>query len=100
MSNLMQPADLKTLREKGVIIAANVEFFHALGLNLDIVVKDGVETPIITRTDDEEGVLYSSDVPERVNKLITDSKKKFDDLRKEKHSKREKTVGFLKQQLA
>lgn len=99
MSNIMKPADLNTLRESGVILAANVEFFHALGLNMDIINIEGKNTIIINGTDDEEGVLYSGIIPDRVNKLICDRQKTFKQLQKEKHDKRKKTVGFVKQEL-
>lgn len=100
MSTLMKPADLNTLRDSGVILAANVEFFHALGLNMDIVERDGKNTLIIQGTDDDEGVLYSGAIPERVNKLITDRQKSFKKLKQAKHNKRKKAVGFVQQQIA
>ena len=99
MSNLLQPANLEGLVESGVVLAANVEFFHSLGLNMDIVKRDGKNTIVITSTDDEEGVLYSEAIPAKVNRLIKDRQQTFEQLKQQKHDSRKKAVGFVKQEV-
>lgn len=99
MSHMMQPADLDKLISSGVLMAANVNFFHALGLNLDIIQRDNKNTLVITGTEDPEGVLYSKDVPSEVEKLIKERQKAFAELKSEKHKGRKAKVGFVEQEV-
>jgi hypothetical protein len=58
--NKINRIDIKEFRERGYLQEVNRQFFHPLGLALEIVSEDGIEKlgGIWDYRDDEEGIYY------------------------------------------
>ena len=91
--------DIKEFRKEGFLLEANRQFFHPLGLALEVIVneEDGTETlgGVWDYRDDPEGILYDDDL---LNSPDTREKnRKIRMLLHEKTTVRFRKFGFVTQ---
>ncbi len=88
--------DIKEFREEGFLQEANRQFFHPLGLALEIIIDD--ETGVCRLggvwdyRDDPEGMIFDESLITK--KAFIDKFNKVDTLRKRKANERLKTLGY------
>ena len=86
-------ADIKELREMGLIHELNRLFLHPMGFALEIIILDNGEEKlggIWDYRDNPEGILFN-----KLNQKKIDKIKKF---RKQKAKKRKEILGFIIQE--
>lgn len=96
MGNNIKKLDIKEFREMGLLAELNRTFFHPLGLALEALVEDdGTEKlgGIWDYRDDPEGMLYSKE------NFPTEKCRNALKFINEKHEQREKTLGFVFQDI-
>ena len=84
--------DIKEFREKGFLQEANRQFFHPLGLALEVEVdNDGNEKlgGIWDYREDPEGMIFGE------NMIQTDKMEYVEGLRKEKAITRQNELGYI-----
>lgn len=96
MADEIKKADVKELRELGLIHELNRLFLHPLGLAIEVVIDDetGRESlgGIWDYREDPEGILFGKD-------MIDPAKiKRFRDFQVAQHMRRMETLGFLVQE--
>ncbi len=90
----MEYISLYELRERGILLAANREFFHPLGLALTLS-DDGEKLTLAGITDyrhDPEGVVF--------RELDLDKLNRFLEFQKERHEQRFLALGYIVQPIA
>jgi len=94
MSEEIKRMDIKEFREAGFLQEVNRQFFHPLGLALEVVINDdGTESlgGIWDYRDDPEGMLYGE------QSLNAKKAEYVSNLRKSKESTRRKLIGDVVQ---
>lgn len=94
MNQKVKRIDIAEFREKGYLQEANRQFFHPLGLALEILIYDDGKVTlggVWDYRDDPEGMFFG---PDEINE---DKAKHVADLRESKRTVREKEVGNIVQ---